>query len=1757
MVIVSDASLTREQWATVLDEASPATVGELVATLEDLEAEFVPAEPAALVEGAISPDGPLTEDDDASGMWEVYRLETEENDENGGVENAGAAHVDANPTPEADETPSSDEESAVNVRTDALDAFRAAIDYCHQLLDREADLPGDVDTPREYLREVRGWDDEAIDEKRLGWAPTSRMGLLDHLMSEGFEREAILGTGLFWDNGLDPIWQGRFVFPYLVDGEPEFAISRRLGDDGHPADNAGVYAPDDAPAKYHKVPGQDATVVDEPIYGVDSLEDGEDVLITEGIADAITAHEAGYACLSPVTTSFKHEDRERLLALLEERDVGRVVVVQDAELPTSDVTEDAEGWEALNIEQFGEGVKGAARTAGYLADNGVDARIGELPQPGAEKVDVDDYLSGWADTLAPILASAIPAEQHPAYDPQQAALETASAERDTAAERSGDGESALFDLDLVDVAGVSEGYRGPNPLGHHGDSENYYTVMNGGELGFDHKHKAAYNALTHLLVEAGERRAASPSGRLDDEELLAAWVHAKREGHLTADDPVPHAALRHLAVDRGLCDSDDLAEGWRIPRLAYNEALDLLEDEFGVDPGRDGLTAGGPDADSDPDALKGLDVTLDPEVAWRAAGAVTPDELDSDLQVPTTDDGTGWECPRCGDEIDVVRAAALDMGIATGCCPDLTDETYHNAYQHLRRALDAPLPEYVNHRMATERWDLVRGALQQLTFSHLDEDAFNSEVTRRGDAVDGDAELTLDPAWRDSESGESVLVFPSGTIYETHPDHDGVLDALRFVALDAGAISWDEFTDDEYLLSGDTFRHVYEIARMYGAPLPRWRGTDAYHTAVLPPADELVDEDVGNDDRLQAARDGVGDLYAEAAETDEASLLRVLPALGKTRQVFAQADEYPALYTAGRKELMAEGVNRANDHGVSSYVLPVFAENGPPTEVTAAAAAAIRENGQHLLSKMWQLRGAVEERLEDTDTDLKSPEEYDTSDEDEVHLDRESCPVADGEYGLRWWLAVHAARERGFRPQQIHENAPALFGRHLPCTCSDDEDVEDGEATCPYTEGWETATDPEAPVDVLIGHYAHANVEGARTYSVKQNNRTKKEPRVVALDEFAGDAFQRDFGREFPDHAAWLAGALREDVDDREDVYRKADDLWHDEAVREWLAGDGTGAEHAEIAGVLGAADAALDAAETAEWLLENRRDACSDLGVEDALDRLTGLHPEWDAAVVTTVTAELSAALTDDDNRAGHTNVLNQLDELADRLRETQLGDESIEGALDAALEDTPHVDGTLASLVEDAVAGYRQRDEGARGRLDAARTALQGGREGCETLAMHAEDGYAHPLAYALLCGVLAPSDDRDVATVRTENFTFGRDEGTTLNSVDYQKSSILVDRNQNGAVVNHPPGFTAGGGENPVVALDATGRSTLWELILGREVTTRDIHDSMRERREFLREVYGLQVVQTSQNAYSYEGDPSGKNLDDDVELVAEVGRQYADAVGQQPAVITTKGVETHLEERLSDVASATEHYGNLKGSNALADSRLAVLLGCQHFSDTFVERWAALAGQEVHRTGRGSTLDYNSPVGNELLRHMQEDQVMQAALRFGRDSGGALVFAHTAALRPDLPVVAEGTVVETFSKGAQATAAALSQLASRRKVTVADVVDALDDPPERRTVRRHLNRFTDAGFLEKSETPNGYANEFSVVEEPRPARVELPDCDTRAAADDPGRDAQGVYYTWSVRVHPDEPRAGERREVSEAQLPAPGGGDGAATASAPPG
>ncbi|WP_254538944.1 hypothetical protein [Halomarina litorea] len=492
---------------------------------------------------------------------------------------------DANPTLEADKPASTTSDTPDTDGSALVDA----LEWFHQQLNRDLPDECDYDTPRDYYRDGRGWSADTIDEKLLGYAPANyKDDLIAYLFDRGHGRDEILATGLFGerdDGNLYATWSGRYVLPYFdADGRPVFAISRAT-DPVHSADWKGN--------KYDKlqVTREDVTA-EEPIYGLDTLEPGEPVLITEGIADAITAHQAGYPCLSPVTVQFKNSDREDLLDALAERDVGRAYLIQDAERPTSDVDDR----DRLTLQQFGDGVKGAVRTAAYLDDHGLEARVAELPRPGLEKVDLDDYLQGWSDDLTPLLAGAKPVDQHPAYDPDTArdvALDAAEASTITADAVDTDGDhSALFDLTIPDVTGLSWDYRGANPLGHHGESENYFVLLEGHGVAYDHKYKAAYNALTYLLVDAGERRPTSPNGRLDDAEVFAAWRHAKREGCIPDDDPIPHRALQYVAREHDLMEDGDLMDGWKLPREAYNAALEKVREEYGVDPGRGDIAAG-------------------------------------------------------------------------------------------------------------------------------------------------------------------------------------------------------------------------------------------------------------------------------------------------------------------------------------------------------------------------------------------------------------------------------------------------------------------------------------------------------------------------------------------------------------------------------------------------------------------------------------------------------------------------------------------------------------------------------------------------------------------------------------------------------------------------------------------------------------------------------------------------------------------------------------------------------------------------------------------------------------------------------------------------------------------------------------------------------------------------------------------------------------------------------------------------------------
>jgi len=1198
-----------------------------------------------------------------------------------------------------------------------------------------------------------------------------------------------------------------------------------------------------------------------------------------------------------------------------------------------------------------------------------------------------------------------------------------------------------------------------------------------------------------------------------------------RRSSVSAYDSVPYWALVEYAVSCSIVDREDLVyrdsdsgdvvgdrhdhEGDTYQALPdvedYNATLDAIED-LGIDHGRDrGTPIEHTTRALSVDELLEKDSTLSRREAWRAAEAITPAELDEKLTIDSN--GEHWVCPSCGDAIqDVVRAHAV-AGETLQCCQDTFDDpaAYDRHYDAVREDHGAPLLEYIPPTQAIEDMDKARGAVEALRGWHI-VDSLESGLTNENPYGE-DAVATIDPTWEDSESGERIVLFSSGLFWCR--EHEQIIWPLKVVGLEQGLID-----SEEDWLSGDDFLRAYAIARtQYDAPLPPITWNDAeeapepMYLPVLPNADELLGEGVLTDpDGLEAAREAVSDLYRDIASEPGSgnTVISTLPATGKSYAVQTQADQFPTLYTAKRKELRQEAALRAASHDISHMHAPTLGENRPPKMVLQAAVSHVREHSRDVLRKPDLLLAAVEhvyesidetwdtyEAQQDVDEDSDESEDdggvdlesfgrndpcpdcgrtFETlaetrshidaceSGREDIDLERETCECGDGEHGPEWQLAIWVARELGIKPREIHVRGETTFGEDPPCT-------EDGD--CSYTRAWERATDPDAPIDLLIGHPVHAYVGGARV----QPRRTEEgnvwaEDRVIAMDEYPSDAFTSEFDSGWQHHARWLAQCLDGRIEDITDLTDHREELWHDEMVVNWL----DGAARPEI----------YEALETCRRQDED----------EDADD------PDWEA------------------------------------LRDADW-----------------NVHGDLAELVDRAITVAAHPDHDAEELLDSAMTALQGGIDGVEVLVSGAKDGYAHPDALWLLTGFLAPvesedeleegTDDddwRDGVTVQhrqAEYFDFGNDNGSIKSVTIGGHIRMLLDRDMDGALLLAPPHLRS----NTVVGLDATARTELWERAVGSEFDTADIHETPEQRKAFLRDVLNLKVVQSSLHVNTYSGNPSSKNFGDDIELVREVASSYS---GQQlaqdrlsttssPAVVTTKTVEQYISDDLYDAGADTvEHYGDLIGSNRLDDYNVGVILGAEHYGHSTAEKWALLAGEEFEVTGHGNALDYKSSTANALLKRMREDKVMQSIMRFSRDEEGAVVFAHTSALREDLPVVKQADIVEAWTGHQQTVANAAADLAGE-SYTVSDVLEDDRINCHRRTVRRILNEFTDLGYLHRD---GGHTNEYETIEDPGTGQVdlpagvsgggpdlELPDGDSEANSGQTGLENINTRFVWS--------------------------------------
>jgi hypothetical protein len=310
-------------------------------------------------------------------------------------------------------------------------------------------------------------------------------------------------------------------------------------------------------------------------------------------------------------------------------------------------------------------------------------------------------------------------------------------------------------------------------------------------------------------------------------------------------------------------------------------------------------------------------------------------------------------------------------------------------------------------------------------------------------------------------------------------------------------------------------------------------------------------------------------------------------------------------------------------------------------------------------------------------------------------------------------------------------------------------------------------------------------------------------------------------------------------------------------------------------------------------------------------------------------------------------------------------------------------------------------------------------------------------------------------------------------------------------------------------------------MWQLSLGERLNHRQVLTD-DERREYIRDGLNLNLVRTTDAVKPYNS-PDHVSVDRDAALVEGI----VDAHDEKPGAITTATAEAQYEDTaVADHVESTRHYGNVLGSNKLADKRVGAVIGSNHYGDDYLKQWGAYAGQAVERgDGKGSDLSYGV-FGDDVLAHMREHETLQAAMRFGRDGNGAVVYVHTDTLPDWVPVAGEGRVVSTWSDGM---IDVLDAIETRREWTTAEVVDAVD--LSRQQVFDHLETLRDRGVLSREQDSDDgrrvvwrddgvhRLGEHGAVELEPVERDELDDDEVRQLA-------RTTTYTWELTNSPDE-------------------------------
>ncbi|MDY6769129.1 MAG: toprim domain-containing protein [Candidatus Nanohaloarchaea archaeon] len=231
----------------------------------------------------------------------------------------------------------------ISRRTAALDVLDKAATLAHDTLTKQrTDL-------HENIQERRDFPPELIEDVQIGFLSGEDIDIL----RQRFEEQVLKDSGLFGETGDGELYchlANRIVYPYRRGKRTYFMIGRALPDS-------------DADDKYRKTR---VTDFNRHILLEYRTDNDDELIITEGVTDAISAYHAGHTVVSPVTRQFRDKDVEKLVNRAEHFDTVYIAMDQD-----------------------GPGQEGAEKTARELVRSGIDPVMVELP----EGQDLDDYTS--------------------------------------------------------------------------------------------------------------------------------------------------------------------------------------------------------------------------------------------------------------------------------------------------------------------------------------------------------------------------------------------------------------------------------------------------------------------------------------------------------------------------------------------------------------------------------------------------------------------------------------------------------------------------------------------------------------------------------------------------------------------------------------------------------------------------------------------------------------------------------------------------------------------------------------------------------------------------------------------------------------------------------------------------------------------------------------------------------------------------------------------------------------------------------------------------------------------------------------------------------------------------------------------------------------------------------------------------------------------------------------------------------------------